>query len=123
VTGVQTCALPIFDDAFLRRMQFVIDFPFPDEEQRKLILSGIFPKDAPRAEDIDYKFFAERLKLAGGNIKNIALSSAFYAAEESCAIGMHHIMRAAKKEYMKMGKPFLKEEFQPYYKMIEEEGK
>jgi SpoVK/Ycf46/Vps4 family AAA+-type ATPase len=111
------------DDAFLRRMQFVIDFPFPDEEQRKLIWSGIFPKDAPRAGDIDYKFFAERLKLAGGNIKNIALSSAFYAAEESSAIGMHHIMRAAKKEYMKMGKPFLKEEFQPYYKMIEEEGK
>ncbi len=111
------------DDAFLRRMQFVIDFPFPDENMRKLIWSGMFPKGAPRAGDIDYTFFAERLKLAGGNIKNIAISSAFYAAEESSAIGMHHIMRAAKKEYLKMGKPFLKEEFQPYYKMIEEEGK
>ncbi len=111
------------DDAFLRRLHFVIDFPFPDENQRKLIWSGIFPEGAPRAGDIDYKFFAERLKLAGGNIKNIALSSAFYAAEESCAIGMHHLMRAAKKEYQKIGKPFLKEEFQPYYKMIEEDGK
>ncbi|GFO97076.1 AAA+ family ATPase [groundwater metagenome] len=111
------------DDAFLRRMQFVIEFPFPDEKQRKLIWTGIFPKGAPRENDIDYNFFGERLNLAGGNIKNIALSSAFYAAEESCEIGMHHIMRAAKREYLKIGKPFLKEEFEPYYKMIEEEEK
>ncbi|MBU3967791.1 MAG: ATP-binding protein [Euryarchaeota archaeon] len=111
------------DDAFLRRMQFVIEFPFPDEDQRKIIWTRIFPKSAPQAGDIDYEFFAERLKLAGGNIKNIALSSAFYAAEESCDIGMHHIMRAAMREHMKMGKPFLKEELEPYYKMIEGDEK
>ncbi len=111
------------DDAFLRRILFVIEFPFPDENQRELIWTGIFPKGAPCAKDIDYRFFAQRLKLAGGNIKNIALSSAFYAAEESCEIGMHHIMRAAKREYVKMGNPFLKEEFEPYYKMIEEDEK
>lgn len=111
------------DDAFLRRMQFMIEFPFPDEEQRKNIWTRIFPKSAPRAEDIDYDFFAERFKLAGGNIKNIALSSAFYAADECRDIGMHHIMRAAKREYLKIGKPFLKEELEPYYKMIEEDEK
>ncbi|VVB84166.1 VCP-like ATPase [uncultured archaeon] len=111
------------DDAFLRRMQFMIEFPFPDEDQRKNIWTRIFPKTAPCAGDIDYGFFAERFKLAGGNIKNIAISSAFYAADESRNIGMHHIMRAAKREYLKIGKPFLKEELEPYYKMIEEDEK
>ncbi len=107
------------DDAFLRRMHYVIDFPFPDETQRRLIWDGIFPKEAPLAEDIDFKFIAGKLKLAGGNIKNISLSAAFYAAEEACEIGMRQIMHAAKREYQKIGKPFLKEDFEPYYKLIE----
>ncbi len=111
------------DDAFLRRMQIVIEFPFPDEAQRRLIWAGIFPKDAPLADDIDYKFLSEKLKLAGGNIKNIALTSAFYAAENSRKIGMHHIMHAARREYQKMGKSFLKADFEPYYELIYAEGK
>ncbi len=109
------------DDAFLRRMQFMIEFPFPDELQRMGIWKGIFPTDAPLAQDIDLKFLSEKLKLAGGNIKNIALSAAFHAAEESGAIGMHHIMHAAKREYQKIGRPFLKADFEPYYKLTEEE--
>ncbi|HEY9247136.1 MAG TPA: ATP-binding protein, partial [Candidatus Methanoperedens sp.] len=71
------------DDAFLRRMQIVIEFPFPDDTQRKLIWKGIFPKESPLARDIDYKFLSEKIKLAGGNIKNMALAAAFYAAENS----------------------------------------
>lgn len=111
------------DDAFLRRMQIVIEFPFPDETQRKLIWAGIFPKDAPIAADIDYKFLSEKLKLAGGNIKNIALTAAFYAAENSRGIGMHHIMQASRREYQKIGKPFLKADFEPYYEHTYAEGK
>jgi SpoVK/Ycf46/Vps4 family AAA+-type ATPase len=107
------------DDAFLRRMQFVIEFPFPDEKLRLQIWNRIFPKDAPLAEDINYKFFSERLKLAGGNIKNVALAAAFQAAEESCEIGMRQIMHATKREYQKIGKPFLRVDFEPYYKLIE----
>lgn len=109
------------DDAFSRRMQFVIEFPFPDEVQRKLIWTGIFPEEAPQAEDIDYDFLSKKLKLAGGNIKNIALAAAFLAAEESCEIGMRHIMQASKREYQKMGKTFLKTDFEPYYDLIEVE--
>ncbi len=106
------------DDAFLRRMQIVIEFPFPDENQRKLIWKGIFPKEAPIAQDIDYRFLSEKIKLAGGNIKNMALSAAFYAAENSGEIDMQHIMHAAKREYQKIGKPFLKADLEPYYKLI-----
>jgi SpoVK/Ycf46/Vps4 family AAA+-type ATPase len=107
------------DDAFLRRMQIVIEFPFPDETQRKLIWTGIFPKESPLAGDIDYKFLSEKIKLAGGNIKNMALAAAFYAAENSGEIGMDYIMHAAKREYQKIGKPFLKSDFEQYFGLID----
>ncbi len=103
------------DDAFLRRIQFLVEFPFPNETLRKLIWTGMFPKIAPLSKDIDFKFLSKELKLAGGNIKNIAVAAAFYAAEESNEIRMNHIMHAARREYEKMGKPFIKTDFEPYY--------
>jgi AAA+ superfamily predicted ATPase len=109
------------DEAFVRRMQFIVDFPFPDERHRELIWRTIFPESTPLSKDLDYQFLAEKLKLAGGNIKNIALTSAFYAAEETTpAIGMGHIMLATKREYQKIGKSFLKTDFEPYYDLIGE---
>jgi len=107
------------DDAFLRRLHFNIAFPFPEKEQRKLIWQGIFPSGAPMDNELDYDFMAEKFSLAGGNIKNIALNAAFYAANESCPIGIKQIMLAAKREYKKMGKTFLKSDFDPYYQLIE----
>jgi len=107
------------DEAFLRRLHFSVEFPFPDEVQRDIIWRNIFPQGAPLSEDIDYKFLSEKLKVAGGNIKNIALTSAFYAAEGSTEIEMAHIMLAAKREYQKMGKSFLKADFEPYYELME----
>lgn len=108
------------DEAFARRMQFTVEFPFPDTRERRLIWKGIFPENAPLAKDIDYEFLSERLKIAGGNIKNIALTSAFYAAKQTQEIQMNHIMLAAKREYQKMGKPFLKADLDPYYELTEE---
>ena len=57
--------------------------------------------------------------MAGGNIKNIAINAAFFAANEECPIGIKQIMLAAKREYKKMGKTFVKSDFDPYYKLIE----
>jgi SpoVK/Ycf46/Vps4 family AAA+-type ATPase len=57
------------DDAFLRRMHFNVEFPFPEEEYRYMIWRSLFPKEAPVAEDIDFEFLAKKFKLAGGNIK------------------------------------------------------
>lgn len=102
------------DEAFMRRLHFSIDFPFPEEPQRDLIWRGMFPKDSPRTENLDYGFLAEKLKLAGGNIKNIVLTAAFYAAAESTIIDLRHIIRATKREYQKLGKAFVKEDFRPY---------
>ena len=107
------------DDAFLRRMQFIVEFPFPDKILRKQIWTGLFPEEAPLSKDIDFDFLSEKLKLTGGNIKNIAVASAFYAADRSKRIEMSHVMHAAKREYQKMGKTFLKADFTPYYELIE----
>ena len=102
------------DDAFSRRMRFSVEFPFPDERQRELIWRTIFPGDAPLTVDINYKFLAERLKVTGGNIKNIALAAAFHAADGSSEITIRHIMNATKREYLKIGKPFVQADFEPY---------
>lgn len=104
------------DQAFLRRLQFMIEFPFPEKKERLEIWRKIFPAQSPVAE-LDYEFLAERLKLAGGNIKNIALRAAFYAAADWQTIGMPQIMQAARREYIKLGKTFLKIDFEPYYQL------
>ncbi|HEX3048939.1 MAG TPA: AAA family ATPase [Bacillota bacterium] len=108
------------DEAFLRRLNFVIEFPFPDTKHRELLWHKIFPESAPRSSELDYLFLAEKLNVAGGNIKNIALNSAFYAADEAAAITMKHIILATKREYRKIGKSFLKSDFEPYYQLIKE---
>lgn len=92
------------DEAFVRRMQFIIDFPFPDEAYRRRIWEAVFPREAPLASDVDFAALARGIKLAGGNIKNIALAAAFYAASDGEAIGMQHLVRAAHRESQKLGR-------------------
>ena len=62
------------DDAFVRRLDFVIDFPFPDAEDRERIWKLLLPDEAPLDEDVDVAFLAERFKLSGGAIRNCSLS-------------------------------------------------
>jgi ATP-dependent 26S proteasome regulatory subunit len=90
------------DRAFMRRIRFVVQFPFPDTIQRTEIWRTIFPTETP-TQDLDYDKLA-RLNLAGGNIRNIAMNAAFIAAEEECPILMSHISRAARSEYSKLEK-------------------
>jgi SpoVK/Ycf46/Vps4 family AAA+-type ATPase len=90
------------DRAFLRRLRFLVDFPFPDTVQRMRIWHKSFPPGAPLAE-LDYDALA-RLEIPGGNIRNIALSAAFLAAERDALISMELLIQAAKREYTKMEK-------------------
>jgi SpoVK/Ycf46/Vps4 family AAA+-type ATPase len=92
------------DQAFVRRLAFIVHFPFPDEESRRRIWSGIWPSRIPLAEDVDLDLLASRFKLSGGNIKNIALGAAFLASEGSGAVTMAHLLHATRREYQKMGK-------------------
>ncbi|ALF52896.1 ATPase [Nostoc piscinale CENA21] len=91
------------DVAFLRRIRFVIPFPFPDVSQRLEIWQRMFPPQTPVA-DLDFAKLA-RLNVAGGNIRNIALNAAFLAAAEQQPVQMRHILRAAHSEYAKLEKP------------------
>lgn len=91
------------DDAFLRRMHFIVEFPFPDEDSRERIWRNIFPAKVPLDNGLDYDFLAYKFKFAGGNIKNAALHAAFQSAENSRGISMEHIMQGIRREYQKMG--------------------
>ncbi|TAH37120.1 MAG: ATP-binding protein [Planctomycetota bacterium] len=91
------------DAAFLRRLRFLVHFPFPDAPLREEIWRRSFPKAAPRHE-LDFHRLA-RLNVAGGSIRNIALNAAFLAAEAGESVGMQHVMRAAAAEYQKLEKP------------------
>ncbi|MFN6500733.1 MAG: ATP-binding protein [Nostoc sp. DedQUE01] len=91
------------DTAFLRRIRFVVQFPFPDTAQRAEIWRRVFPANTPTA-DLDALQLA-RLNVAGGNIRNIALNAAFLAADAGEPVQMKHVLRAAQTEYTKLEKP------------------
>jgi ATP-dependent 26S proteasome regulatory subunit len=103
------------DDAFTRRIQHMVEFPFPDSIHREKIWRMLFPEEAPVDEDIDFEFIAKRFEIAGGNIKNIVVSSAFLAAQANEKIQMKHIVRAVKYELHKTGRVLLKEDLGEYY--------
>ncbi len=92
------------DEAFMRRTQAIVEFPFPDEEYRRSIWQVTFPKEAPLGEDVDFELLAREVRLAGGSIKNIGLAAAFYAASEGGAIKMAHFIKAASREHQKLGR-------------------
>ena len=68
-----------------------------------MIWQGIFPKDAPCSPDLDLEFLAENFEITGANIRNIALSAAFLAADDDGIIEMVHVIRAMRREYQKKG--------------------
>lgn len=98
------------DDAFVRRLAFMVSFPFPDEASRLRIWRGIWPKAAPLAADVDLEYLAATFRLSGGNIRNIALAAAFEAAEAGSSISMRHLLDATRREFQKLGKSFGTEE-------------
>jgi len=93
----------LLDTAFLRRIRFIINFPFPDFNQRADIWRNIFPKETP-IDKLDFAKLA-KLNVNGGNIRNIALNAAFIAANDNETVKMRHILFAAKKECTKLEKP------------------
>jgi SpoVK/Ycf46/Vps4 family AAA+-type ATPase len=107
------------DEAFVRRIQFIVDFPFPDELHRHKIWKVHFPKELPCGDDIDLEFFARQFRLAGGNIRNIVINASFLAAANDKRIGMKHLIHATMREFQKMGKLCVKGDFGKYYELLE----
>jgi len=109
------------DEAFLRRLRFLVEFPFPDAALRAGIWQRAFPPETPQ-ECLDVEFLARQLRVTGGNIRNIALNAAFLAAGEDASVQMAHVMRAAKREFDKIGKACLESDFGPYFALVQQEA-
>ena len=92
------------DEAFVRRLAFIVQFPFPSAASRLLIWKGIWPRETALDDDVNLEHLASQFKLSGGNIKNIAFAAAFHAAADGGRVTMSHLLRATRREYQKMDK-------------------
>jgi hypothetical protein len=98
------------DPAFHRRLRFIVNLPFPGQEERALIWHKVFPPETPR-DGLDYSRLAH-FNLTGGNIHNIALNAAFLAAQAGSPVTMPLLLSAARAEFRKLEKPVNEADFQ-----------
>jgi hypothetical protein len=103
-----TNARDAVDDAFMRRIRFLVSFPFPDAAERAEIWRRTIPAETP-AEALEPNVLAT-LNVAGGSIRNIALAAAFLAADEREPLRMGHLARAAARECAKIERPLTEAE-------------
>ena len=96
-----TNLLQNIDAAFMRRISFVIHFPFPDKETRAKLYRSMLPPEVPVSDNIDFDFMAEKFEITGGSIKNIVVNAAFLAAAKGVPLGMEELLVAAVNELRK----------------------
>lgn len=101
------------DEAFLRRMRYLIEFPMPDIKTREEIWRGCFSNKVP-VEDLDFVYLAKNFELSGGSIKNVVLNALFLAASTDEDVEMKHILISLRNEKLKMGKPMILSDFGQY---------
>ncbi len=102
------------DEAFARRLDAIVDFPMPEDEDRHRLWDLNLAMGSPLADDIDVGFLAAQFKLSGGSIRNIVLSAAIEAAEGDGGVGMAGLVRATIGEYRKLGRLVVEAEFGPF---------
>ncbi|WP_298211383.1 ATP-binding protein [Ferrimicrobium sp.] len=107
------------DQAFIRRIDVVVDFSVPGPRERRLIWEHYLPPVVPRASDVDLGFMAHSLKLAGGAIRNICVGACFEASERDGEVSMAEIIRATQRELEKLGRLCVAADFGPYFDLIE----
>jgi len=106
------------DDAFARRMHYVIDFPLPDEVHRRKLWRGMFPREVPLGDDVDFDFLAKQFDLAGGDIRNVALDAAFLAAQDGRRVTMRQLVQALARQLAKQGKMPSASEFRQFHALV-----
>jgi hypothetical protein len=94
------------DAAFIRRMDFVVEFPLPDETDRLRLWRLHLPSRAALGDDFDLQVLARLYPIPGGWIRNAAVAAAFLAAAESASISRRHLVLAVRREYAKAVRPF-----------------
>lgn len=101
------------DTAFLRRMQYTINFYLPGQEERRMMWENMIPAECPVGA-IDFDYLASQFELSGSNIKSAVLTAAFAAAGAGEALGMKHLVAGIKNEFVKKGKPIFASDFGVY---------
>ena len=99
------------DDAFKRRIKFMINFSLPSAEIRQKLWRSILPEETPRDPGLDLDFFAQRFELSGSQIKDVMLHAAFIAAQQQTVLSNEHIKEALIMNYQKAGKILTKSDF------------
>ncbi|WP_158628720.1 ATP-binding protein [Dyella choica] len=93
------------DDAFTRRLTFIVRFSFPDVALRERMWRGIWPQQVRLADDIDFADLANKAAITGASIRNAALLATCLASEEGAScVGCTHIERALHRELVKIGR-------------------
>lgn len=118
VVLMATNLLQNIDEAFMRRINFVVSFPFPDVPTRKRLWEKMLDTGAPVDDNIDIDFLAENFKIAGGNIKNCAVHAAFLAAAEGVPISMKHVVSSVVTEQRKNNIVVVREDLKEYADLV-----
>jgi SpoVK/Ycf46/Vps4 family AAA+-type ATPase len=105
------------DEAFARRLDMVVDFPTPDVELRRALWDRCLAASVPRAPDLDLDFCARAFELSGGNIRSIAITAAYLAADSDRPVAMVDLIRGVYREYRKLGRMVVASEFGEYFSM------
>jgi SpoVK/Ycf46/Vps4 family AAA+-type ATPase len=103
VTILATNLRANLDEAFTRRFDTIIDFPFPEEGERLCIWQTLLPAKVPKAPDLDLRRLARTFKLAGGSIRNIIVDAGYRAAADGKVLTMLHLLQSTRREVQKMG--------------------
>ncbi|MBI2782342.1 MAG: ATP-binding protein [Chloroflexi bacterium] len=110
------------DEAFIRRLDAIVDFALPEEEHRRVLWERNLPPAVPKTDDIDLDFLARRFKLSGGDIRNICVAAAYLAADDGRPVSMGDLIRATEREYQKLGRLTVEAEFGKYMAMTRSGG-
>jgi SpoVK/Ycf46/Vps4 family AAA+-type ATPase len=114
------------DEAFARRLSLVVEFARPDAAERRRLWRQSLA-EVPLAADVDLDFCANAFDLAGGDIRNIAVTAAYHAAGAAAGSGggcadMAGLVRAVQAEYRKLGRLCVESEFGRYYGLLAGQG-
>ncbi len=110
------------DTAFMRRIDVLVDFPFPGPAHRRRLWTMLLPPDMPRDPGLDLGFLAETFELSGGHIKNAVQAAALTAAAEGVAVGMSHLLLGVRWELQKQSKLAPPASFGRYAALVADHG-
>ncbi len=116
ITILTTNLSKSIDEAFRRRLRFIIDFPMPDVSSRIALWKRMMPPNAPLSDDIRWAWLARTFEMSGGYIRNAVLKAAITASAAGVPISMEHLAKAAAAEGRSMGKLMrIEDDFDEYY--------